>query len=165
MTVCGIFRICLNVLFESCKIDLVDVSKSHCMYDVPVIYDFLTFGLVLCCNIVSVFNLVGKSTPSKQRIQSIFKCLEWINILLICSAPYYYNSFYRLHLLCSGDIEINPGPTNLKICHINIRSLSPVKLIPLSHYSRNAPRIHHIGHIFQSQRFLVASAKFALHSY
>ena len=76
MIVCGIFRICLNVLFVLCKIDLVNVSKSHCMYEVPVIYDLLTFGLVLCCNIASVSNLVGKSIPSKQRIQSILKCLE-----------------------------------------------------------------------------------------
>ena len=97
----------------------------------PVIYDLLTFGLVMCCNIASVFNLVGKSTPSKQRIQSILKCLEWINLLLICFAPYYYNSFNRLHLLCSGDIKINSGPTNLKICHISIRSLSPLKLLAI----------------------------------
>ena len=31
MIVCGIFRICLNVLFESCKIDLVNVSHTACM--------------------------------------------------------------------------------------------------------------------------------------
>ena len=131
MFACEIFRICLNVLFELCKIDLVNISMSHCMYNVPVICDLLTFGLVLCCNIVSVLNLVGESIPSKQRIQSILRCLEWINILLICSAPYHYNSFNQLHLLCSGDIETNPGPTYLKICHINIRSLSPVKLIAI----------------------------------
>ena len=67
MIVCGIFRICLNVVFELCKIDLVNVSKLQCMYDVPVIYDLLTFGLVLCCNIASVLNLVRKSTPSKAE--------------------------------------------------------------------------------------------------
>ena len=59
------------------------------------------------------------------------KCSEWINLLLICSAPFYYNSFNRRHLLCSGDIEINPGPANLKICHINIHSLSRVKLLAI----------------------------------
>ena len=68
---------------------------------------------------------------SKQRIQSILKCLEWINLLFICSTPYYYNSFNRLHLLCSSDIELNLWPTNLKMCHINIRSLSPVKLLAI----------------------------------
>ena len=115
MIVCGIFRMCLNVLSELCKVDLVNVSKSHNMYDVPVIYDLLTFGLVLCCNIVFVSNFVGESIPSKpskpskQRIQSILKCLEGINLLLICSTPYYYNSFNRLHLLCSGNVELK-GP-------------------------------------------------------
>ena len=91
------------------------------MYEVPVIYDLLTLASVLCCNIASVSNLIEKYILSKQRIQSILKCLEWINLLLICSDPYYYSSFNRLHLLCSGDIEINPGPTNLKIGETGVK--------------------------------------------
>ncbi len=34
-------------------------------------------------------------------------------------------------LLLSGDIELNPGPNFLNICHINIRSLSPTKLLAI----------------------------------
>ena len=33
----------------------------------------------------------------------------------------------------SGDIEENPGPNFLRICHINIRSLSAVKLLAIKH--------------------------------
>ena len=100
------------------------------MYEVPLIYDPLAFVLIIFCNIVTVCNFLRKTIPSRQTIRSFSKFLEGINLLLLCCYPYLYNCNQFL-ILRSGDVELNPGPINLKICHINIRSLSPVKLMAI----------------------------------
>ena len=127
---CGILIISLGILFESCNIATISVSKAPNTYEVPLIYDPLAFVLIIFCNIVTVCNFLRKTIPSRQTIRSFSKYLEGINFLLLCCYPYLYNCNQFL-ILCSGDVELNPGPVNLKICHINIRSLSPVKLMAI----------------------------------
>ena len=100
------------------------------MYEVPLIYDLVAFGLVICCNLVPVINFVRKSICSRQNVQLGANYLECVNFFLDCFTPYLYN-FNQIQLLRSGGIELNPGPVDLKICHLNIRSLSPVKLLAL----------------------------------
>ena len=58
--------------------------------------------------------------------------LEGINWLIICYTLYLYN-YYLILIMRSGDIEENPGPNFPRICHINIRSLSAVKLLAIKH--------------------------------
>ena len=48
-----------------------------------------------------------------------------------------YASYYHDRCLLAGDIEINPGPNLISICHLNIRSLSSSKLLALKHQLQN----------------------------
>ena len=127
---CGILRISLDILFESCNIATISISEAPDMYEVPLTYDPLAFVLIIFCNIVPVCNFPRKSILSRQTIPSFSQYLEGIHFILICCSPYLYN-FSHLLIPRSGDIELNLGPVNLKLCHINIRSLSLVKLLAI----------------------------------
>ena len=52
MIICGVSRTSLSILFESCNIAFMKFYKAQYMYEVPLIYDPLAFGLVICCNLV-----------------------------------------------------------------------------------------------------------------
>ena len=46
-------------------------------------------------------------------------------------------SYYTRLLFLSGDVEPNPGPCGISICHINIRGLSSAKLLTIKHQIQN----------------------------
>ena len=56
-------------------------------------------------------------------------CLTLLCMLL----QMFYCSYGNDRCLLSGDIETNPGPSFISVCHINIRSLSSVKFLALKH--------------------------------
>ncbi len=64
---------------------------------------------------------------------SVCQCLDKLPISLLCHpnrrfclnhTPYSANVILSLILLLSGDIELNPGPTSVKFCHLNVHSAS-----------------------------------------
>ena len=129
LILCVFLRVGASILFNCCAMSVVNVSRIEGTYEVPVCFDTLTCIFVISNYQLTVLKLLKNSLPSKQTIQNMIGYLEAVNFLLICFTPYLYN-YYLLQILRSSDVELNPGP-NLNICHINIRSLSPVKLIAL----------------------------------
>ena len=91
MIMCGVLRIGLSILFKSCNTTFMNFCKAQYMHEVPLIYDPLAFGLVICCNLAPVINFVRKSIPRRQKIQLGAKYLECVNFFLICFTPYPYN--------------------------------------------------------------------------
>ena len=54
------------------------------------------------------------SPYSKTKLQ-IYKMFTYIVV-------------FQALLLMSGDVQVNPGPNNLSVCHVNIRSLNEEKI-------------------------------------
>ena len=127
---CGIARVSMCILLDCLSPSVVRSYNYQGIYVVPVIYDVISCVLVCAFYISPLMNLIMNFTPSKHKIHSVTSYLEAVNFLLICCNPILYN-FRMTLILLSGDVEPNPGPPGLSICHINIRSLSPVKLLAI----------------------------------
>ena len=96
----------------------------------------MTVGLVQWCAVIGVFNcrILVMSKNCKNYFINNFTSLIEI-LLLLCH--YFKSAFIFLFTLlylfvllqCHGDIELNPGPKNLKtklfsVCHWNLNSLT-----------------------------------------
>ena len=67
----------------------------------------------------------------------------------------------------SGNLPVGGGSMHLEECSKSLMAYSwmemdalETKVIPLSHYSRNAPRIHNVGHFFQIAKVPSGVCKF-----
>ena len=69
--------------------------------------------------------------------------------LILTSLEFVY--FYIQRLLLSGDIELNPGPNDLNICHINCRGLSSAKMLALKHDIQHKFHLITLSETFLSQ--------------
>ena len=125
---CGLLRVSVELWIEKLQISTVYIIISKDVYALPVIYDLITLLFLAYCNIVPLSNLIRTPIMDWQRVRQVSNWLEGINWLIICYTLYLYN-YYLILIMRSGDIEENPGPNFLRICHINICSLSAVKLL------------------------------------
>jgi hypothetical protein len=60
-------------------------------------------------------------------------------------------SYYTRLLMLAGDVECNPGPCGISICHINIRGLSSAKLLAIKHQIQNKFDIITLSETFLSE--------------
>ena len=90
-------------------------------------HPFLSSGPAVFPNITSNVQHIPLPHPS------VCQCLDKLPIsflfhpnrrLRLYHTPYFANVILWLILLLSGDIELNPGPTSLKFCHLNVHSAS-----------------------------------------
>ena len=112
------------------------LSSASCSYlSLPLIYIirilYLNFRTV--CH-MSRFCVTKVSIIPELFVKRVvqFQCFLTVYLLIDYTLLYVYGYNQRLILL-SGDIELNPGPNNLSICHINIRGLSSAKLLTIKH--------------------------------
>ena len=73
---------------------------------------------------------------SKNNFISHCICNAICSLIESCIADT-YASFYLDWCLLSGDVETNPGPNLISICHLNIRSLSSAKHLAIQHQLQN----------------------------
>lgn len=60
-----------------------------------------------------------------------FKCFIVEMTLVLKLLEYVHYNYQRLIL--SGDVELNPGPLDMSVCHINCRGLSTAKMLAIKH--------------------------------
>ena len=129
---CGLLRVSVGLWIEKLQISTVYIIISKDVCALPVIYDLITLLVLAYCNIVPLSNLIRTPIMDWRRVRRVSDWLEGINWLIICYTFFLYN-YHLILIMRSGDIEENPGPNFLRICHTNIRSLSAVKLLAIKH--------------------------------
>ena len=109
-----------------------------------------------------LYNFSSSSSP----VTSIRRCIKsrelvikilLVNLIgfheLISTLHFYYNN-----LILSGDVETNPGPSGISLCHINVRGLSAAKLLAIKHSIQ-----HSFDIITLSETFLSNTSAHDLH--
>jgi len=128
--ICLLTRASFPILFDCLHLSTVMSRKHDGIYTIPVIYDFMSCVIFCMCYPIPLMTFFRGVIPNVHNIRIISSYLESMNFVLICVSPVLYNLHYMLIIL-SGDVELNPGPSLLDICHVNIRGLSPVKLLAI----------------------------------
>ena len=137
-----IVYVSMNILLISLEFiflttDIISTTKCFDMYKPGILHVCSYIAAVNCLfiNLLLTQRDYFKTLSLRTTANWMAVILKFPILMLLCTQTTYMNFYHQL-LMLSGDIEPHPGPppTNqLSICHLNIRSLSTIKLLAIKH--------------------------------